>query len=164
MPSSKFQAVSSFNESEISAPFTVILAIMVLRGSTLEHDCHERWVRVIQSYLIDGVGLSVEQHAERILKDCTRLGPGERVLLPSTSLSQKRLGDVSTVADCESRGTGCGVSFVNKTQLAGMSTGDEIVEFHLPDTGYSFTYYTVRWTSTLGSKQSDYFCINATIC
>jgi len=77
MPSAKFQAVSSFNESEISAPFAVILVIWYYVGSTLEYDCHERWVRVTQ-YLIDGAGVSVEQHAERILKDRTRLCPGKR--------------------------------------------------------------------------------------
>jgi len=55
-------------------------------------------------YLIDGAGVSVKQHAERILENRTGLGLGERVLFTFHGLPQKGLGDVSAVAGRESRG------------------------------------------------------------
>ena len=106
MPSAKLQAVSSFKEPEISAPFAVILAIWYYEMHRLEHDRHEGWVRK-HKYLIDGAGVSVEQHAERILEDRTRLSLGKRVFLTFHGLPQKGLGDVSAVSGCESRGRVC---------------------------------------------------------
>ena len=61
----------------------------------------------VAQYLIDGAGVSIEQYAERILKDRTRLGLCKRVFFAFYGLPQKGLGNISTVAGCESRGRVC---------------------------------------------------------
>lgn len=57
----------------------------------------------MSSYLVDRTGITIEQHAERILENYPCVVLSKRVLSTFNGFAQERLSNISAVASCESR-------------------------------------------------------------
>jgi hypothetical protein len=84
---------------------------LILQSCTVKYDPHG-WRE--GRYLVNGTGVSVEQHAEGILQDCSRLGLSKRVLPAFNGFAQKRLRDICAVASCQS---GCRVRHAQQVHI-----------------------------------------------